>query len=120
MTCLRNDLRVCGGLPDVRVPRTDDTMSQRLGRALIGVATLAAVSFTVSIAAQHDLRLLRGAELGLPQGPGSDIQASVLALGAGDQRPQAQSGVVIEQIVRGGPADHTRAGEILDTLLATE
>jgi hypothetical protein len=113
MKCLDATLRVCRGVHDVRVRKTGVAMSY-FGRALVGAATLATVSFAVSIALQHDLQRLRGPESGLP-GPGSDIRASVRTLRAELPRLHGQGGAVIAQAARGGPADNPglRAGAIV-------
>src|SRR5688572_25460078 len=95
MKCLDATLRVCRGLHDVRVRKTGVAMSY-VGRALVGAAALATVSFAVSIALQHDLQRLRGPELG-PPGPGSDIRASVRTLSAEATRSQGPRGALIAQ-----------------------
>jgi hypothetical protein len=117
MTCLDATIRVCRELHDVRVRKTGVAMSY-LGRALVGAATLATVSFTVSIALQHDLQRLGGPELRRPHGPESDIRASVRPLREEARRPHGQGGGVIEPVARGGPADNAglRAGTIVTEL----
>jgi hypothetical protein len=107
MTCQETTCAFAVELPWVRVPRTVGAMTHYLGRALIGVATLATVSFAVSIAAQHDLRLLRGPEWQLAQGPGParTKPASSIAVDI----PLKQDGQVVDAIgasVGSGEQDH--------------
>jgi S1-C subfamily serine protease len=85
-------------------------------RSLTKVAIVAAVFSTSLSASQLDLRSRGvGPEFLVLQGPGSDIRVTVRALRAADHGPQGQSGVVIERITRGGPADTggLRAGDIV-------
>ncbi|MGH9253172.1 MAG: PDZ domain-containing protein [Vicinamibacterales bacterium] len=56
----------------------------------------------------------RGPDSLILQGPGSDIRASVSILPE-NRRPEGQAGIVIEQVVRAGPADTAglRRGDIV-------
>ena len=80
---------------------------------LIG-AVVFATSFTPATAAQQFFGRVRGPDSLILQGPGSEIRASVTALPT-DRRPQGQTGVVIEQVDRRGPADDAglRRGDIV-------
>ena len=59
-------------------------------------------------------RVPQGPDSLILQGPGSDIRASVSILPE-NRRPEGQPGVVIEQVVRAGPADNAglRRGDIV-------
>ena len=82
--------------------------------------TLGAVIFVASVVAPSALAGNRqagnrqGPDSLILQGPGSDIRASVVALPE-SRRPQGQAGVLVEQVVRGGPADSAglRRGDIV-------
>jgi len=81
--------------------------------ALIGVVVFATGS-TTATGAQQNLGRVQGPDSLILQGPGSDIRASVTALPV-DRRPQGQTGIVIDQVVRSGPADAAglRSGDIV-------
>ena len=90
-------------------------MDRPLIRSLVGVAIFAVAFSTRSPAAQRDARGPQGRDFLLLQGPGSDVRATVRALVATDRGPQGQHGIVIETVVRNGPADAAglRAGDIV-------
>jgi hypothetical protein len=78
-------------------------VENRTMKASIG-AVVIAIGVTAATAAPQNLGRLQRPDSLLLQGPGSDIGATVSILPEG-QRPQGLSGVVIEQVTRGGPAD---------------
>jgi S1-C subfamily serine protease len=89
-------------------------MGVRFLGVLIAAVTLTTVLSATLQAAQRNLPLLqRGPDLLLLQDLGSEIRASVRPL-QDDRPPEVRSGVVVEQVVRGGPADDgdLRAGDI--------
>jgi S1-C subfamily serine protease len=81
--------------------------------------TLGVVIFVASVVAPSALAgnlqgRLRAPDSLILQGPGSDIRAFVVTLPE-DRRPQGQAGVLVEQVLRGGPADSAglRRGDIV-------
>lgn len=91
-------------------------MNYRLVIAWIALVLLLIPAVTAREQRQVDSLIL--------QGPGSDIRASV-AVVADNQRPQGQRGVIIEQVIRGGPADNAglQRGDIVtefDAIVITD
>jgi S1-C subfamily serine protease len=72
----------------------------------IGVLAVA-MALAASVADAQDVRRMQGPDSLILQGPGADIRATVNALPE-NRRPQGLTGVVIEQVIRGGPADAAR------------
>jgi S1-C subfamily serine protease len=91
-------------------------MNYRLVLAWIGLVLLLIPAVTAREQRQVDSLIL--------QGPGSDIRASV-AVVVDNKRPQGQPGVIIEQVIRGGPADNAglQRGDIVtefDAIVITD
>ena len=65
-------------------------------------------------AAQQLFGRIQGPDSLILQGPGSDVRLTVSVLPEA-RRPQGRSGVVVEQVTRGGPADSAglRRGDIV-------
>ena len=89
---------------------------------LIG-ALLMALAVTGPVSAADDQGRTQGPDALILQRPGSDIRATVNVLPE-TRRPQGQTGVVIEQVTRDGPADIAglRRGDIVtefDTIAIT-
>lgn len=82
---------------------------KRLFTALVVVTTFATTS-----EAQQYFGRLQGPDSLILQGPGSEVRATVSVL-AEARRPQGLTGVVVEQVARGGPADNAglRRGDIV-------
>ena len=73
-----------------------------------------ALGLTVATAASQNIGRTRGPDALILQGPGSDIGAVVSVLPV-DQRPDGRGGVLVEQVMRDGPADTAglRRGDII-------
>lgn len=71
------------------------------------VATVMLVGLPLLAAAQDDMQMLRG--------PGAEIRATVRDLRPSDRAPLSANGVVVQQVVRGGPAANAglRQGDII-------
>ena len=79
------------------------------------ISALAMVmAFATNPAAQQFLGRLQGPDSLILQGPGSEVRLAVSVLPEA-LRPQGRSGVVVDQITRGGPADVAglRRGDIV-------
>jgi S1-C subfamily serine protease len=73
-----------------------------------------ALSLTVTTTASQNIGRTQGPDSLILQGPGSDIRATVSVLPV-SQSPDGLSGVLVEQVVRDGPADTAglRRGDIV-------